>query len=74
MVLRQLQAIFQRFQSQAVGRGIAQINPGLHRWVNYFAIWNCSRCFSYVRDWGAEGAAAPTVGTESSGPRVKEVE
>ena len=27
------------------------INPVLRGWVNYFAIGNSSRCFSYVKGW-----------------------
>ena len=50
-LLRDLKEVFRRSQSQPVGRVIAQINPMLRGWVNYFAIGNSSRCFSYVRDW-----------------------
>jgi hypothetical protein len=30
---------------------IAQINPILRGWVQYFAVGHSSRCFSYIRDW-----------------------
>ena len=50
-LLRGLKEIFRRSQSQPVHRVIAQINPVLRGWVNYFAIGHASRCFSYVRDW-----------------------
>lgn len=38
-------------RSQRVGEVIQIINPILRRWVNYFAVGNASRCFSYVRTW-----------------------
>lgn len=50
-LLRGLKEVFRRSQSQPVHRVIAQINPVLRGWVNYFAIGHASRCFSYVRDW-----------------------
>ncbi len=50
-LLRKLKEVFRHSQSQPVHRVIAQINPVLRGWVNYFAIGNASRCFSYVRDW-----------------------
>ncbi len=30
---------------------IAKINPILRGWVNYFAVGNSSRCFSFIRMW-----------------------
>ena len=30
---------------------IAEINPVLRGWVQYFAVGHASRCFSYVRNW-----------------------
>jgi RNA-directed DNA polymerase len=50
-LLRQLKAIFRRYQSQPVDRVIALINPILRGWVNYFAIGHSSRCFGDGRDW-----------------------
>ena len=28
------------------------INPILRGWVNYFAVGDSSRCFSFIRNWG----------------------
>jgi len=50
-LLRQLKEIFRHSRSQPVNRLIEKINPILRGWVNYFAIGNSSRCFSYLRDW-----------------------
>ena len=50
-LLRQLKGIFRHFRSQLVNRLIDQINPILRGWVNYFAIGNSSRCFSFIRSW-----------------------
>ena len=50
-LLRKLKAIFQRYRSQPVQRVIRLINPILRGWVNYFAIGNSARCFTYVRQW-----------------------
>jgi RNA-directed DNA polymerase len=50
-LLKKLRDVFQRHQSQPVGRVIAEINPILRGWVNYFRIGNASRCFAYVRLW-----------------------
>ena len=43
--------MFRRYQSQPVGRVIAEINPILRGWVNYFRIGHASRCFAFVRHW-----------------------
>jgi RNA-directed DNA polymerase len=50
-LLRKLKLIFRRFVSQPVEWVIAQINPILRGWVNYFAFGHSSRCFAYVRQW-----------------------
>jgi RNA-directed DNA polymerase len=50
-LLRKLKEIFRHSQSQPVSRVIAQSNPVLRGWVNYFAHGNANRCFSYVRNW-----------------------
>jgi len=50
-LLRELRAIFRRFRSQPVNRVIAEINPILRGWVQYFAIGHANRCFSFVREW-----------------------
>jgi RNA-directed DNA polymerase len=50
-LLRKLKEIFRNSTSQPVTRVIAQINPILRGWVQYFAFGHSSRCFSYVRDW-----------------------
>jgi RNA-directed DNA polymerase len=50
-LLRKLKLIFRRYQSQPISRVIKLINPILRGWVNYFAIGNSTRHFSYVRQW-----------------------
>ena len=50
-LVRKLKEIFQRFQSQPIGRVIELINPILRGWVHYFAVGHSSRCFSFLRDW-----------------------
>jgi RNA-directed DNA polymerase len=50
-LLAKLRNIFRRFQSQPVRRVIELINPILRGWVNYFAVGDSSRCFSFIRDW-----------------------
>jgi RNA-directed DNA polymerase len=50
-LLRKLKAVFRRHRSQPVRGLIAEINPILRGWVNYFAVGNSSNCFSYIRDW-----------------------
>ena len=50
-LLRKLKDLFRRFNSQPVGRVVELINPILRGWVNYFAMGNASRCFSFVKDW-----------------------
>jgi len=50
-LLRELKDVFRRSQSQPVERLIAEINPKLRGWVNYFRIGHASRCFAFVRLW-----------------------
>ncbi len=50
-LLRTLKEVFRHSQSQPINRVIAEINPVLRGWVQYFAVGNASRCFSYVRNW-----------------------
>jgi RNA-directed DNA polymerase len=50
-LLRKLKEIFRRLRSQSVHMVVRLINPILRGWVNYFAIGNSNRCFSYVRYW-----------------------
>jgi RNA-directed DNA polymerase len=50
-LLRKLKGIFNRSVSQPLRGVIDQINPILRGWVNYFAIGNSSRCFSFIHLW-----------------------
>jgi len=50
-LLRKLKGIFNRSVSQPLRGVIEQINPILRGWVNYFAIGNSSRCFSFIHLW-----------------------
>jgi RNA-directed DNA polymerase len=50
-LLRKLKEIFRHSHSRPVEGLIAEINPILRGWVNYFAVGHSSRCFSYIRDW-----------------------
>ena len=50
-LLAKLKMVFQRYVSQPVGRVIAEINPILRGWVNYFAVGHSSQCFSFIREW-----------------------
>ncbi len=51
VLLRELKEVFRRYRSQPVDRVIAEINPRLRGWVNYFRIGHASRCFAFVRVW-----------------------
>jgi RNA-directed DNA polymerase len=42
---------FRRRESQPVKDVIAEINPTLRGWVNYFRIGNSSHCFALVKRW-----------------------
>ncbi|MCP4604346.1 MAG: hypothetical protein GY847_28130, partial [Proteobacteria bacterium] len=50
-LLRRLKMEFRSHRSQPVQRLVARINTMLRGWVNYFAIGNSSRCFSFIRQW-----------------------
>jgi RNA-directed DNA polymerase len=50
-LLRELKAVFRRSRSQPVEALLAEINPTLRGWVNYFRIGHASRCFAIVRRW-----------------------
>jgi RNA-directed DNA polymerase len=50
-LLWKLKGIFKRSVSQPLRGVIDQINPILRGWVNYFAIGNSSRCFSFIHLW-----------------------
>jgi RNA-directed DNA polymerase len=46
-----LREVFRRNVSKPVQGVIAEINPILCGWVNYFRIGNSSRCFGMVKEW-----------------------
>jgi RNA-directed DNA polymerase len=48
---QKLKEIFRRYISAPTGRMIERINPILRGWVNYFAVGNSSRCFSFAKSW-----------------------
>jgi RNA-directed DNA polymerase len=50
-LLPELKEVFRRYRSQPVEALIAEINPKLRGWVNYFRIGHASRCFAMVRRW-----------------------
>jgi len=50
-LLRKLKGILGSSNSQPTRDVIKRINPILQGWVNYFAVGNSARCFSYVRMW-----------------------
>ena len=50
-LLQELKEVFRRYRSQPVAELIAEINPKLRGWVNYFRIGHASRCFAIVRRW-----------------------
>jgi RNA-directed DNA polymerase len=43
-LVRKLQEVFRRWRAQPVRRVIAEINPILRGWVNYFRVGNAARC------------------------------
>ncbi len=50
-LLQELKEIFRRYRSRPVAELIAEINPKLRGWVNYFRIGHASRCLAFVRQW-----------------------
>ncbi len=50
-LVRKLKEVFRSHRSRPVRGLIAEINPIIRGWVNYFAAGNSSRCFSYIRSW-----------------------
>src|SRR5262245_23568673 len=50
-LLGRLREVFRRWQSQPVGRVIAEINPILRGWVNYLRIGNARPCLDQCRLW-----------------------
>jgi RNA-directed DNA polymerase len=48
-LLRTLKQIFRSHRSRPLSEVIANINPSLRGWVQYFAVGHSSRCFSYSR-------------------------
>jgi RNA-directed DNA polymerase len=50
-LLQELKEVFRRARSQPVAVLIAEINPKLRGWVNYFRIGHATRCFAFVRQW-----------------------
>ena len=50
-LLQKLKGVFRHSRSQPVQGVIAQINPILRGWVNYFRIGHAGRCFGYVQRW-----------------------
>jgi RNA-directed DNA polymerase len=48
---QKLKGIFRRKRSRAVKEVIAEINPILRGWVNYFRIGNSSRHLNLIREW-----------------------
>src|ERR1700741_2031706 len=50
-LVRELKAVFRRYRSQPIERGMNLTNPVLRGWVNYFAVGHSSECFSFIKDW-----------------------
>ena len=50
-LLQELKEMFRRSRSHPVEALIAEINPKLRGWVNYFRIGHASRCLAFVRQW-----------------------
>jgi RNA-directed DNA polymerase len=50
-LLSKLREVFRRHRSHPIMGLIAEINPIVRGWVNYFRIGQSGRCFTYVRNW-----------------------
>jgi len=48
---QKVKEIFRRKRSQALKEVVAEINPVLRGWVNYYRIGNSSKCLDYIREW-----------------------
>jgi RNA-directed DNA polymerase len=48
---REISNICKHSKSKHVGNLVAEINPVVRGWVNYFRTGNSGRCLSYVRNW-----------------------
>jgi RNA-directed DNA polymerase len=51
VLLSKLRGVFRSKVSQPVREVIAEINPILRGWTNYFRIGHSSRCFGMIKDW-----------------------
>jgi len=50
-LLRKLKRIFQQYKSSSTQKLVAQLNPILRGWCNYFRIGNANKCFGYIKQW-----------------------
>ena len=50
-LLRKLQEICRRHQSQPIERVVYLMNPLVRGWVRYVAVGDASRCFGFIKDW-----------------------
>jgi len=50
-ITREVSEICKHNKSRHVGKLVAEINPVVRGWVNYFRTGNSSRCLGYVRWW-----------------------
>jgi RNA-directed DNA polymerase len=49
-LLRKLKEVFRRHRSRPLQGLIAELNPIVRGWVQYFAIGHSSRCFAFIRN------------------------